>query len=929
MNEGFVLIENWYRRPQFWIALGVFALALGVYVITMPPTSSFWDCGEFITCSHIVGVPHQPGTPLYVLVGRVFDILLGSPDITEPALRTAWAVNFMSAFFSALAVMMVYLLIWELARRADPDSGWLAHIGAVVGAMFLAFSETYWNNAIEAEVYGLAAFMLGLLCWLSIRWYDHRSEKASDSLLLLMIYLLGLGVGFHLGTLLVYPGIFAMAVFAARRKLPFIDLLLMSVGLFVFLLSTSIRNDSVVLFSLAVYIIILVYRAVGKKSFALKGSLLFFVGLTVHVMMMIRAGAEPSPFINQTVPDNFETLMTVIRREQYPALNPFHRQAPLLWQFGYYYNFLLKQFYFIGNGTGMLTLSFTVLGPIFLALLGLAHGLTRLRPLILIPLVNYLINGELLTLYLNFTNHEVRDRDYFYFAAFLFFAVFIGLGAAALLRYAAGKSGLTAEEISSKGENWKAGIARVKIGPKSMVLAVVFLVASLLPLTPASSKYFNHNRSDNRIAVEYAWNILAGLDENAIIFTNGDNDTFPIWYLQAVERFRTDVTVVNLSLVNLPWYIKQLKYAPNPLAMSYSDKEIDSLRHHYAIDPKTGEKKLVWVKDYIVYDIVKTNYDLKSEQRPVFFAVTIPQENMAQYFPMLQMEGMAYRLIKTKSPDDMPVTDGQKVLENMLGVYDMASVMTGESPKRQSMYAGMSGLASDHGQIVLGQSGDKLSIGELDSLRRMLGSNRDQNPKTRMHQSKNATYLLGNYNAALNRAGYDFYVKASNVARTDSTLYQEYLGKALVAFSACLDVDPFNEQAAEFYPLLLVQAYKDQEAKDFLSSLAGNVSVELEERIVFSSLRSIMRGGVASLALEWIEEQIEKSPNRQFYHQLQFTLYSSVGNVEKCEEVIARWEALSGEVDPEMRRGLASLKSEQRNRETQRIKDAVEGNDGR
>ena len=107
-------------------------------------------------------MPHQPGTPLYVLVGRVFDMFFGQADITEAACSTAWAVNFMSAFFSALAVMFVYLLIWELARRSDPDSGWLAHVGGVVGAFFLAFSETFWNNAIEAEVYGLSAFMLAL-----------------------------------------------------------------------------------------------------------------------------------------------------------------------------------------------------------------------------------------------------------------------------------------------------------------------------------------------------------------------------------------------------------------------------------------------------------------------------------------------------------------------------------------------------------------------------------------------------------------------------------------------------------------------------------------------------------------------------------------------------------------------------------------------
>jgi hypothetical protein len=936
MSEGLTLIENWYRRPQIWIALGVFLLTLGVYVETLPPTSSFWDCGEFITSSHIVGVPHQPGTPLYVLVGRVFDILLGSPDTSEPALRTAWALNFMSAFFSALAVMMVYLLVWELARRADPDSGWLAHIGGVVGALFLAFSETYWNNAIEAEVYGLAAFMMGLLCWLSIRWYDHRTHGGSDNLLLLMVYLLGLGVGFHLGTLLVYPGIFVMVFFASRRKIPFIDLLLMSVGLLVFMLSTSIRNDTVVQTLLVAYSFALVFRAVGDKPFALKGSLLFFVGLTVHVMMLIRAGADPSPFINQTEPDSFERLMTVIRREQYPALNPFDRQAPLLWQFSYYYKFLLQQFHFVGNGTGMFSLSLTVLGPIFLAMLGLAHGLTRLRPLIFLPLVNYIINGEFLTLYLNFTNPQVRDRDYFYFAAFLFFAVFIGLGAAALLRYVAGKSGLTAEEAEEKGTNWKVGFPTVKFSPRVAALSVVLLVVCLMPLTPASEKYFDHDRSDNRIAVEYAWNILAGLDENSIIFTNGDNDTFPIWYLQAVEKFRTDVTVVNLSLINLDWYIKQLKHAPEPLAMSFTDREIDKLEHYYVKDPRTGYAMrdpetglpvVHMIKDDIVDNIIEVNDGPQGEHRPVFFAVTIPQDNVGKYFSKLQMEGMAYRLTPTDGANGMPKTDGQKVLENMLGVYDMASVMTGDSPQRMAEYTSMTDQGPDNGNEILGQSGENISPEELAELRLLLGKNRSLDPETRMFQSQNARYLLGNYHAAFNRAGIDFLIKAEEIGRSNRVLYKEYIDNALTAFRASLDLAPFNEQALWYYPDAMMLTYQDKETVDFLDSLDGNVALELEEELIKKVLSNIRPGSTEFVELEkmlyeWVSGKIENNPNRQFYYYIQLSLLGNWGRIAECEEVVKSWEAYSGESAPAMHELISNYQALHREREKQKKQNA-------
>jgi len=749
------------RRPQWLIAAGVFVLTLVVYIVTLNPTTPFWDSGEFITTSHIVGVPHQPGTPLYVLVGRVFDIFFGQADITTASMTTAWAVNFMSAFFSALAVMFVYLIIWELSRRADPDSGWLAHVGGVVGALFLAFSQTFWNNAIEAEVYGLSAFILALLSWLAIRWYEHREAPGSNNLLILMIYLLGLGVGFHLGSILVYPGIFLLVFFSKRRHLPLFDLVLMSFGLAIFLFSTTTRDNTTLMILLAAYLAVVMVRAIQGHRFALVGSALFFLGLTVHLIMIIRAGATPEPFINQTAPDNFETMMTVIRREQYPPLNPFERRAPLLWQYGYYYGFLFKQFYFLGPGYGMLTVVTTVLGPIFLALVGLFQGLRRIWPLILVPLANYLFNGEILTLYLNFTATEVRDRDYFYFAAFLFFAVFIGLGASALLRYAAGGEGKSAEEADEEGSDWRGSLPRVKITPAAWVAAALLVVIALLPITPGHTKYFEHDNSHNTIAYEYAWNILAGLDENSIVFTNGDNDTFPIWYLQVVEKFRTDVTVVNLSLINLKWYIRQLKHNPDkPLAMQRNDKEIEELRHRIFEDPNTGERTVLMIKDYMVHDIITTNH--QGDKRPVFFAVTIPSENMERYFANLQMEGMAYRLTEEVGPDNVPTTDADKVMENMLGVYRVGALMDGDTPERQNRFREMTGRNSDSGMAPFTGGTSVLGLDDLKTLSGLFGD-----PRWNVFRNTNARHLLGNYPAAFNRAGHEYYLRANN-ARSDT-----------------------------------------------------------------------------------------------------------------------------------------------------------------
>jgi tetratricopeptide (TPR) repeat protein len=195
-------------------------------------------------------------------------------------------------------------------------------------------------------------------------------------------------------------------------------------------------------------------------------------------------------------------------------------------------------------------------------------------------------------------------------------------------------------------------------------------------------------------------------------------------------------------------------------------------------------------------------------------------------------------------------------------------------------------------------------------------------------RNANATHLLGNYPAAYNRAGYQFYINANNSAREDSIYYRKQLDKAIAAFEASLAVAPFNEQAIEFYPLLLVQAYRDHEAKDFLSSLAGNIPEELEERVVFNAMRGIARGGVPDLALDWIAEQIQRDPDRHFYRQVQFSLLQALGRRDDAARTLRDWEAHSGQPDPEMKQALDQMQKQALDREEQRIRDALEGGNG-
>ena len=168
------------RTIRTIVAAVVFLAAFVVYLETMAVTASFWDSGEFVSTSVTLGIPHSPGTPLYVLVGRVFSMLPLPMTVTQ-------RVNFLSVLSAALGVMMAYLVMVAVVRFmfGEPRSvleRLVQYIGPVVGALYLAFSDTYWTDATEAEVYALSGFVMGLCTLLALAWYRNpRGERGGTA----------------------------------------------------------------------------------------------------------------------------------------------------------------------------------------------------------------------------------------------------------------------------------------------------------------------------------------------------------------------------------------------------------------------------------------------------------------------------------------------------------------------------------------------------------------------------------------------------------------------------------------------------------------------------------------------------------------------------------------------------------------------------
>ncbi|MBI3872236.1 MAG: DUF2723 domain-containing protein [candidate division Zixibacteria bacterium] len=668
--------SDWRRRllpdPILgWLGVLVFLSTLIVYLKTVQRTVPFWDCGEFITCAHVLGVPHPPGSPLFVMIGRIFSLLPIVSDISH-------RVNLISVFSSALAATAAFFVLarlitlWYSDRYPDRQLGLSQRLsiyaGSLSGSLFLAFSNTHWSNAVEAEVYGFSMFLMIACLWLTLVWAEQRDDPKSDRYLIGIAYIGFLSIGVHMTVFLVLPPIFLAVILLSERLRR--DWRLWAASVVMFLATGDIRTFlwSITGF-LALSGILACYRrwgwvglgwtlliwgggvigaavqgeawpvfiaaliwglgvivwAVNDPAWRLTFSMLVLslLGFSVHLYIPVRAHQNPA--INENDPKSWETFRGFLERKQYGSESMYQRaltrRAQWVNQFGQhermgFWGFFDRQYGF--NDRAFL--------PIFLLGLAGIYQLTRRRRTIgILFIALLLITSVGLIWYMNFADGtkynaatqdaylEVRDRDYFFTPAFILFAMAIGLGGAALIGALGGGS---------------------RVWP---VLGAA--VITLLPLRALQANYFINDRSRNTIAYDYAYNILMSADNGAILFTNGDNDTFPVWCLQEAYGIRRDVRIVNLSLLNTNWYIKQLKHY-HDVPMDYTDDQIDHLVHF-----RTPDGKLHRVQDQMIDEILSANRG----KQTINFAVTVTAGNRRYKDQPLEkhlvMMGLAYRLV--------------------------------------------------------------------------------------------------------------------------------------------------------------------------------------------------------------------------------------------------------------------------------------------
>jgi len=680
-----------YRKINNIVGWLVFLIASFTFLATIEPTTSFWDCGEFIASAFKLEVGHPPGAPFFMILARVVS-LFSFGDVTKVALL----INALSALASAFTILFLFWTITYFARKIvnkkveDLDLSNVIGIMAsgVVGALAYTFSDTFWFSAVEGEVYSLSSLFTAIVFWAIIKWERVANEKYANRWIIFIAYMMGLSIGVHLLNLLAIPAIVFVyyfkkyktsksgIIYATLASLAILGVIMY--GIIPGIVKIASKFELIFVNGLGmpfnsgvfIYVILLasaviygIYYSIQKSKILLNTILLSFVvimiGYSSFTMIVIRSQAKPP--MNENQPDNVFGLLSYLNREQYgdrplvygqtfnaeaidqttkhtyiplngkyekikmtnpdyiydPAFKTIfprmysHQQSHISgyqswaniedvekkpsfaknlaflfkYQIGHMYlryfmwNFAGRQNDNQGHGgflkgnwiSGIPFVDEVRLGdqdnlpqimkedksrnkyyllPLILGLIGMMFMYQRRPKQFVIVLLLFILTGLAIVIYLNQTPYQPRERDYAYAGSFYAFAIWIGIGVLG---------------ISNFLKKYLPSI------PSAAIAATITLI--LVPGILVSENWDDHDRSGRYTARDLAKNYLNSCAANSILFTYGDNDTFPLWYVQEVEGYRTDVRVVNLSLLGTDWYINQMKqraYNSEPVRFSFT-----------------------------------------------------------------------------------------------------------------------------------------------------------------------------------------------------------------------------------------------------------------------------------------------------------------------------------------------------------------------
>ncbi len=515
-------------KPSY-LAAGIATLAVfALYMITLAPSTAMWDASEYIAAAYVLGLPHPPGNPFFILIGNVF------AHLPIPGMSVAVKLNMLAALSSAVAAGSWFLITERVLVSWLPQK-WMRLTGAGVATLIGATAFTVWNQSVVNEkVYTVSLAMFAIVAWLTVTWCDEPDGRRGDKLLILIAFLLGLGYANHPAGMLPGPAVGLAILFRAPKTLLKWKLILACVAAVI-------------------------------------------LGLSPFATQPIRAAHFPA--INEGEPTACTTEIGVactfsgvtwdrfkynFDRGQYGKPKLTERQAPITAQAGMWWLYFKWQW--LRDAHQESPGKQSALAVVFLGL-GLIGGFVHYKRdqrsfLFFGPLIGTLTIG--LIIYLNFkygysqepelgdsVAREVRDRDYFFLWSFSAWSVWAGLGLIYLWETVAGFMGTDTIELGKQRFS--------SPNQRAWMVSAPVLGLALLPMI---GNWTQASRAGQRDTRDFAYDLLNSVEPYGILVTVGDNDTFPLWYAQEVEGIRKDVLIANTSLMNTDWYTRQMIRRP-------------------------------------------------------------------------------------------------------------------------------------------------------------------------------------------------------------------------------------------------------------------------------------------------------------------------------------------------------------------------------
>ncbi len=753
-----------YNQKKWLFAALVTLVGIVVYTLTMSPTVSFWDCGEYISTANLLGIGHPPGAPAHNLLGRI--AILFFVWFRDIGARVNWISSLSAAFTAGCVFLSVERAMYLFQKPASREKyQWVRLFGGVIGGLLTVFNDTFWFSAVEAEMYCSAALVNLIGVTLMLYWVDLRKTQWGDRILAFIVYLSFLGTGFTLSSVMLIPlfAIFIVVVDEEKRRnwaLYLVGVLIMSVIIMPghFLIITSILTLAMGLLWLCpVGGTRKQYKLAFMMSFmALLGwSILFYIPIRANLRPIVNEGeAMIRPQINPQNPatyDNFqkkrslkdildfsnwETMREVIERKQYVQDNmlvrAMYRRGQVMNQLLVHQNmgfggYMTSQY--IPFKVDYQTKRFGITIPsqvealgvnyapdennvykvatkgaaqkrlLSLILLIIAHlpiyyvakcGWKRNKPAAVFLTGLYVFTTFGILWYINFADGtkpdyddhkayvaqmrssggqetalpgpvhmEVRVRDYFWTPGFVMLALLYGMAAA------------------MAAQNLREGVEEGRTRRPKFLICMFLMCCT--PAVACFSNWKEKDRSQNWVAFDYSYNLLMSCQQNAILFTNGDNDTFPLWALQYVYGIRPDVRLVNLSLLNTDWYIRQMRDIDPKVPITFSDAEIAQLQPTGNEDEKPGlikvgnyivlkeskqQRAYYRVQDIMTLHIVDCNAR-SAHPKPINFAATVGDDNFLGLQPYVQMRGLVYVLKPFQVQNRVDVTATRQLFEKV------------------------------------------------------------------------------------------------------------------------------------------------------------------------------------------------------------------------------------------------------------------------